>query len=100
VAVYARRGFAGGRSSFFPGIFTAAEDEAFTRRRLDHEQVPIAVMSSPWGDSMPPCLNDFIAARFEPVASYEFRGGSIEVLINRSIMPVRRDAVTGWPCFR
>jgi hypothetical protein len=100
VAVYAQRPFAGGRSSFFPGIFTSAEDEAFTKRRLAQELVPIAVVSATWRESMPPYLSAFIAARFEPVRSYQFRGGSVDVLINREITPVRRDAATGWPCFR
>jgi hypothetical protein len=100
VAVYAQRPFAGGRSSFFPGIFTSAEDQAFTKRRLAQELVPIAVVSSTWRESMPSYSSAFIAARFEPVTSYQFRGGSADVLINREITPVRRDAATGWPCFR
>ena len=100
VAVYAQRPFAGGRSSFFPGIFTSAADEAFTKRRLAQELVPIAIVSAAWRESIPPYLSAFIAARFEPVTSYHFRGGSADVLINREITPVRRDAATGWPCFR
>jgi hypothetical protein len=91
--------FAGGRCRF-SGIFTSAEDEAFTKRGLAQELVPIAVVSATWRDSMPPHLSAFIAARFEPVRSYQFRGGSVDVLINREITPVRRDAATGWPCFR
>jgi hypothetical protein len=100
VAFYAQRPFAGGRASFFPGIFTSADDQAFSERRLAHEMVPVAVVSSQWRDSLFPFLREYISDRFDRVASYPFSGGAVDVLMNRTLPPVSRDAATGWPCFR
>jgi hypothetical protein len=100
VGVYARRRFAGGRTSFFPGVYRTAADEAFTNERLGHETIAAAVVSSSYGASMSPSVERFIASRFEPVAVYPFRGNTVQVLINRELKPAGRDHVTGWPCFR
>ncbi len=100
VAFYAQRPFAGGRSSFFPGIFTTAADQAFTEDRLSRETVAAAIVSSPWQGGLFPYIQDFIAAHFEPVASYPSRAGTVDVFINRTLTPVSRDTATGWPCFR
>jgi hypothetical protein len=103
VAVYARRPFAGGRSSFFPGILSSPADMEFTRNRLAHEVIPFAIMSSPWREGVAsafPDVSGFIAARFDVLASYPFRGSRVDVFYNRTLAPVGRDAATGWPCFR
>ena len=100
VAFYAQRPFAGGRPSFFPGTFTSADDQAFSERRLAREVVPVAIVSSQWRDSLFPFIRQYISDRFEEVASYPFSGGAVDVLMNRTLTPVSRDAGTGWPCFR
>jgi len=100
VAFYAQRPFAGGRSSFFPGTFTSADDQVFSELRLAREVVPVAIVSSQWRDSMFPFLRQYLSGRFKEVASYPFSGGAVAVLINRRLTPVNRDAATGWPCFR
>lgn len=100
VAFYAQRPFAGGRSSFFPGTFTSADDQAFSELRLAREVVPVAIVSSQWRDSMFPFLRQYLSGRFTEVASYPFSGGAVDVLMNRTLTPVSRDAATGWPCFR
>jgi hypothetical protein len=100
VAFYARRPFAAGRASFFPGTFTSAADQAFSERRLAREVVPVAIVSSPWRDGMPLFIRQYIADRFTPVGSYPYSGGAVDVLVNRTLTPVSRDGATGWPCFR
>ena len=100
VAFYARRPFAGGRASFFPGTFASPDDRAFSEHRLAGEVVPVAIVSSQWRDSMFPFIREYISDRFDTVASYPFSGGAVDVLMNRTLTPVSRDAATGWPCFR
>lgn len=100
VGVYARRMFAGGRTSFFPGAYRTAADEAFMKARLAHETIAVAVVPSSYAASMSPYLEGFIANRFDAVASYPFRDDGVEVLINRELQATGRDPVTGWSCFR
>lgn len=100
VGVYARRMFAGGRTSFFPGAYRTPSDEAFMKERLEHETIAVAVVPSAYATSMSPYLKGFIGARFESVASYPFRDDGVEVLINRELKAAGHDRVTGWSCFR
>jgi len=100
VGVYARRMFAGGRTSFFPGAYRTASDDAFMQERLARETIAAAMIPSSYAGSMSPTLKGFISAHFEPVASYPFRDDGVEVLLNRELKTTGRDPVTGWSCFR
>jgi hypothetical protein len=100
VGVYAERPFAGGRTSFFPGAYRTPSEQMFTEHHLASETVAVAVVTSTYRDSMEAFLRRFIASHFEPVGAYSFRGGTVDVLVNRDLHANGRDEATGWPCFR
>jgi len=105
VFVYAERGFAGGNLWIMPGYF---EDERHQRevvRRLERERVPLAIVRQPAyrRDILPrfPLIHAAVRDRFSAIAEVPLTDGdSMQLMASRRLRPVRRDASTGWPCFK
>lgn len=103
VAVLSRRPFAGGQVVFMPLAFATPADHALVMSRLARERVPLAVIRRPTYDELAlefPELDAYVQSRFTPIAQWPLGGDDRIVLLADVSASVRRDAETGWPCFR
>jgi hypothetical protein len=102
VPVWARRPFAGGQVVFQAGALDGAEDHRQVMERLNRQRVPVVVLSSDadlvtaeFGE-----LAGFIASHFPDMIPVSVAAeSSIRVGFDPR-MAVKRDAETGWWCYR
>lgn len=111
VHVYARRGFAGGRTFFSPGFWGSAADQRAVIERLERESVPIIVadVGAYEGGTRYhlhfqrgfPIVDEYLRARYA-IAGEPLVGDNdsrYQVMIDRRLAPKRAHPATGYPCF-
>lgn len=99
--VFARRPFAGGLISWFPGYYAAA-DSALAQSRLDAQRVAFVLVLTDWyGEwvrAFPP-VAAWVSSRFVPMTDIRVNDErSVHVLVHRDFLGADPDASTGWPC--
>jgi hypothetical protein len=102
VAVLAQRPFAGGQIVFMPGALTTKADHERVMRRLDRQQVPVAVFRRPAYDELAmefPELDAYIRGRFTEVARWSLGDDDAVHLLMDTKQAKGTDEKTGWPCY-
>jgi hypothetical protein len=99
--VFARRPFAGGLISWFPGYYAAA-DSALAQSRLDAQRVAFVLVLTDWyGEwvrAFPP-VAAWVSSRFMPMTDIRVNDErTVHVLVHRDFLGADPDASTGWPC--
>jgi hypothetical protein len=104
-AVYARRPFAGGRSTILAGFIDTPDDRRRIQERLMTQTVPFVIVApndkaTVWAAY--PELARFVQDGYKPLVTYRSEGGDpiVEVFVSRTLPPRTQDPTTGWSCFR
>jgi hypothetical protein len=103
IAVLSQRAFAGGQIWFMPGAVRTPADHALVLRRLERQNVPVAVFRRPTYDDLAiefPELDAYIKSRFTEVAHWSLGDADAVYLLMDMKQATGTDAKTGWPCFR
>ena len=113
VAFFTRRPFAGGQVMLLPGYYDSEPYQRAVLNKLSRESVPFVVIagnlaaqaSDPGApnieafDSSFPLVAGHVRRRYVPLAAFSEDGRTtVEVLIERRLSGLGRDATTGWPC--
>jgi hypothetical protein len=103
VPFYAQRLFAAGQE-YFGAYFASEVNERFAFDRLRRQRIPFALLPSDYAEEFDRSFSlvaPFVRAHYVPLTDVPVDAEqTIRILVSRDLPITRRDAETGWPCFR